>query len=83
MWGLAAIHLRRAVATNPRSPAYHLALTMAYLNINRYDLAGESLRQFERLDPHAVDIEPLKIQIRAGQAEKGSGPTHESTIALF
>ncbi|MCB0179326.1 MAG: hypothetical protein KDI62_13925 [Anaerolineae bacterium] len=71
MWGLAAIHLRRAVATNPRSPAYHLALTMAYLNINRYDLAGESLRQFERLDPHATDIEPLKKQIRAGQAEKG------------
>ncbi|MCB9078272.1 MAG: hypothetical protein H6631_11805 [Anaerolineaceae bacterium] len=70
MWGLAAIHLRRAVAANPRSPTYHLALAMAYLNIKRYDLAGESLQQFERLDPHATDIEPLKKQIRAGQAKK-------------
>ncbi|MCB0166049.1 MAG: hypothetical protein KDI79_17580 [Anaerolineae bacterium] len=72
MWGLAAIHLRRAVAANPRSPAYYLALTMAYANINRYDLAGESLRQFERLDPHATDIELLKQQIRVGQAQEGA-----------
>lgn len=75
MWGLAVVHLRRAVAINPRSPTYHLALAVAYTNINRYDLAGESVQQFERLDPHAADIEPLKQQIRAGQAKRKARTT--------
>lgn len=64
MWGLAVLHLRRAVAANPQNAAYHLALTLAYLNIKRYKLADKSLTRFAKLDPQAKEIEPLRKEIR-------------------
>ncbi|MCB0191702.1 MAG: hypothetical protein KDJ65_07130 [Anaerolineae bacterium] len=65
LWGLAAIHLRRAVVANPHKAAYHLALTLAYLNIKRYQLADESLTRFAKLDPDAIEIGPLRDEIRS------------------
>jgi tetratricopeptide (TPR) repeat protein len=68
MWGLAVIHLRRAAVGNPKSPAYQIALAIAYMNIKRYDLATKTLDQAEKLDPHALEIWQIRKQLET-QAE--------------
>jgi hypothetical protein len=60
MWGSAILHLRRAIAREPNKLPYHLALTVAYLNIKRYDLAAAALQQAERLDPGDADVQRLR-----------------------
>jgi hypothetical protein len=49
MWGMAALHLRRAVSRDDKNPAYLLALTVAYMNIKRYDLAEKALDDAEKV----------------------------------
>jgi hypothetical protein len=68
MWGLAVIHLRRAAAGDSRSPAYQVALAIAYMNIKRFDLAEKALNQAETLDPGALEIWQIRQQL--GQSLK-------------
>jgi tetratricopeptide (TPR) repeat protein len=49
MWGLAVIHLRRAVGRSDKVAMYHLALALAYFKINRPDLAEPAIAQAEKL----------------------------------
>jgi Flp pilus assembly protein TadD len=63
MWGLAIIHLRRAVSRKADVPAYHLALATAYMNIERYDLADESLANAENLVGHEGEVLRLRKQL--------------------
>lgn len=65
LWGLAALHLRRAVVAQPNRPAYQLALAVAYLNINRYALAGQTLTTLERLAPNAPEVARLRQKLAA------------------
>jgi tetratricopeptide (TPR) repeat protein len=64
MWGLAVIHLRRAVL-NEANPTYFIALTIAYMNLKRYELAQETLEKAEQLAPHSVEIWRLKQRLAA------------------
>ena len=63
MWGMAVIHLRRAVVRRPNNLAYQLALTVAYINIKRYDLALESYKVAKRLGPQAPQVRELGQQL--------------------
>jgi hypothetical protein len=65
MWGLATLHLRRAVAGNPQNASYQLALVVAYINVKRDDLAEKALAQAEKLDPHAPEIGQLRKQLNS------------------
>ena len=47
MWGMAVLRLRRAVSRDDKNPAFLLALTAAYMNIQRYDLAEKTLDKAE------------------------------------
>jgi len=52
LWGLAVIHLRRAVSQYDKNAAYGLALAQAYLRVKRPDLAEQTMKQIEgRADP--------------------------------
>jgi len=65
MWGNTALHLRRAVGIRPEEVAYHLALTVAYINLKRADLAQKSLAEAERLNPQASEIQRLRQRLAA------------------
>lgn len=67
MWGLATLHMRRAVASNPEDTGYYIFLAVAYANIKRYDLARQALEQVEKLDPTALEIKHLRklLKMRA------------------
>jgi hypothetical protein len=72
MWGNAALHLRRAAAARPDNLGYHLALTVAYANLKRYDLAQKSLAEAERLDSQAAQVKQLRQRLTALMVEKRS-----------
>ncbi len=63
MWGLAVIHLRRAIAREARNPSYHAALAVAYMNIKRYDLAEKALGDAEKLAPKTIEFRRLREQL--------------------
>jgi tetratricopeptide (TPR) repeat protein len=65
MWGLAVIHLRRAVTGEPNKLLYNIALIVAYLNIKRYDLAKEILARAEKLAPNSPEVQQLKKELTA------------------
>ena len=50
-WGLAIIHLRRAVVNQPLNLRYRLALITAYLNVRRTDLARQELEAAKKIAP--------------------------------
>ncbi len=55
LWGLAVIHLRRAVSQSDKNPVYLLALIQAYLRVKRFDLAEQTLQQAES------QVDPVKL----------------------
>ncbi len=65
MWGLAVIHLRRAVSREPNHFLYNIALVVAYMNIKRYDLAKSTLDHAETLQANAPQIARLKAELAA------------------
>jgi tetratricopeptide (TPR) repeat protein len=67
MWGNAVVHLRRAVAKSPNNLSYRLALTVAYFNIQRLDLAEKSLQEAEKLDPNMAEVKRLREQLQGKQ----------------
>jgi Tfp pilus assembly protein PilF len=71
MWGLAALHLRRAIAREPHKPTYHLSLALAYHHLNRPTQAAQALAQAEHLDPNAPEIEQLRKAM--AQGSRGAG----------
>ncbi len=65
MWGLAVIHLRRAVAEKPNVLAYQMALTTAYANIKRFDLAKESYLAAKQIAPNEPQVKQLGQKVGA------------------
>jgi tetratricopeptide (TPR) repeat protein len=65
MWGLAVIHLRRAVSKEPNKFLYNIALAVAYMNIKRYDLARDTLDHAEKLEPASDKVTRLKAELAA------------------
>jgi hypothetical protein len=63
LWGKVIIHLRRAIGLQPLEIGYHLALTVAYLNVKRPDLAARSLAEAEKLDPAAPEVKRLRQEV--------------------
>lgn len=70
-WGQAMIHLRRAVGKNPARPEYHLALTVAYLKINRPDLAARSLQTAAELAPNSPQVSHLQTILTQTNSQTG------------
>jgi len=60
MWGLAALHMRRAVAFAPEQLSGRGALTLAYLKLKRYDLAAKTLAEARRIRPDDPRLEELQ-----------------------
>jgi tetratricopeptide (TPR) repeat protein len=65
MWGLAVIHLRRAVSREPDKFLYHIALAVAYMNIKRYELARETLDRADTLEPGSEKVTRLRAELAA------------------
>jgi len=65
LWGLAVIHLRRAVARQEHNPTYQTALAVAYMNIKRYDLAGQALNRAEESGPATPQLWRLRQRLEA------------------
>jgi tetratricopeptide (TPR) repeat protein len=59
MWAMAAIHLRRAVGQMPRQIDCHLELSVAYFNLNRYELAANALEEARHINPNDPQVEHL------------------------
>ncbi len=70
MWGLAALHYRRAVGQKERNTVYHLALAVAYGQLGRFDLAEKSLDIAEKLDPDSPEIWQLRKKINAAKLNR-------------
>jgi tetratricopeptide (TPR) repeat protein len=64
-WGNAVIHLRRAVSLKPLDLDYHLALTVAYLQVKRADLARNSLAEAAKLQPTDPQVKKLQQRLAA------------------
>jgi tetratricopeptide (TPR) repeat protein len=60
MWGLAALHMRRAVARMPGRMEGRASLTLAYLRLKRYDLADRALEEARRINPDDPQVEELQ-----------------------
>jgi hypothetical protein len=69
MWGLAVIHLRRAIGREPNIATYHLALAVAYMNIKRFQLADQALSKAEQL---GSTLEVLRLRRRLNTLLKNS-----------
>lgn len=74
MWALAAIHLRRAVSQIPHEYALdcHLALSMAYLNLKRYELAVSALEEARSIAPDDPRVEHLSSVLMSRRAAASS-----------
>jgi tetratricopeptide (TPR) repeat protein len=68
MWAMAAIHLRRAAGLMPHQVDPHLALTVAYLNLKRYDLATGALEEARRIAPNHPQVEYLASMLVSQRA---------------
>jgi tetratricopeptide (TPR) repeat protein len=65
MWAMAAIHLRRATAEMSYHIDPYLALVVAYLNLNRDDLAASVLAEARRINPHDPELERLTVVLES------------------
>lgn len=72
MWAMAVIHLRRAVALMPHEIGCHLALSVAYLNLKRYELATSALEEARHIDPHDPQVERLAALLTKRRADQGA-----------
>jgi tetratricopeptide (TPR) repeat protein len=59
LWALAVIHLRRAAALMPHVIDSHLALAVAYYNLQRYELAAGALEDARHINPDDPQVERL------------------------
>jgi tetratricopeptide (TPR) repeat protein len=72
MWAMAAIHLRRATGLMPQRIDTHLALSAAYLNLKRHDLAASALEAARNINPNHPQIEYLSNMLTSRQPTQSS-----------
>jgi Flp pilus assembly protein TadD len=84
MWGLAALHLRRATAINYSDPGLFLSLGATYINLKRYGLARDALGQARQLAPEMPEVQEmmalLKARTEGAGATKGANATKGAEI---
>lgn len=71
MWGMAALHMRRAVGMTPQRMDGRLALALTYMKLGRYDEATETLERARRIDPDDPQIDELEAFLEQKRAGKG------------
>ncbi len=69
MWALATLHLRRASAINYGDSGLFLSLTAAYIKLNRYDLAEDSLNSARQLNSDMPEVEEMTILLEEQKAK--------------
>ncbi|MBN1483186.1 MAG: zinc ribbon domain-containing protein [Chloroflexia bacterium] len=70
LWGLSALHLRRAVRFLPDEAEAFFALALAYISLQRYDEAAEVLAEARELAPEAPQLAELQA---LWQERRGGG----------
>jgi len=63
MWGLAALHLRRAMLREPGNPSPYVGLVVAYMKLQLYELAEKTLQTAEQYPFHSVELELLRQKL--------------------
>lgn len=71
MWGLAALHMRRAVGMMPQRKKGRLALALTYMKLGRYDQAADELDRARQIDPADPQIDELETFLEEKRAVKG------------
>lgn len=69
MWGMAALHMRRAALAMPNQVNPRIALTLTYLRMERYDIAAQTLEDARRIDPdnsHVAELQDMLDELRPG-----------------
>lgn len=74
MWAMAALHLDRAVQALPEEVDAHAALALAYIQLQKYDLAANSVEEVRLLRPDDPRVDDLSELLT-----RGSGPTQRDT----
>ena len=69
MWASAALHLRQALALEERLESY-LLLTLAYVNLARYDMAAQTLSDARRLSPGNPQVEEMALLLAEREGEE-------------
>jgi hypothetical protein len=67
MWALAALHLRQAAADMVDRTEAHWHLAMAYMHLERHDLADQVLLEAERIRPNDPQIQELRELLASHQ----------------
>ncbi len=81
MWGMAALHLQRAISWMPHDVSSRTALTAAYLRLKRYDQATRLLAEIRSMapgDPQADKLQALLDEMRATEATESAVGTRLS-----
>ena len=63
IWGLAIIHLRRAIVKKSDNPTNHERLVTAYMKVNRYDLADKALQEAEKFAVTSTELNSLRREL--------------------
>jgi tetratricopeptide (TPR) repeat protein len=71
MWGLAALHMRRAVGMTPQRMDGRLALALTYIKLKRYDLAAGALERARQIAPSESEIDELEAFLERKRAGRG------------
>jgi len=72
MWGLAALHMRRAIGFMPHRMDGRPSLVLTYLKLKRYDRAARTLeeaRQVSPDDPRLEELQTLLDDMRSADAQ--------------
>jgi Flp pilus assembly protein TadD len=73
MWGLAAIHFRRAAALNPSSPDEHIAVAQACVHLKESELARYALERARELQPGDGRVDAV-LELLERQTSGVAGP---------
>lgn len=71
MWGMAALHMRRAVGMTPQRMDGRLALALTYMKLNRHDEAAQALERARRIAPDDPQIDELETFLEQRRADSG------------
>ena len=61
----AAVEFHKAIELNPRFPAAHLSLAVAYLRLKQYDKASQEVAEAERLGGSPTRVLEIRGSIQA------------------
>jgi tetratricopeptide (TPR) repeat protein len=72
MWGMAALHLRRAISMQASRMDGRAALVLVYLKLKRFDLAETALEDARRIESDNPQLAELETLVQKERATAGS-----------